>query len=419
MALFRNKNEGGMMDAIRCDEQNYLVWKWRPQNAALGESNKENAIRWGSAIRVKEGSVAVFIHSGIDGFSQDYIEGPTDTIVDTLNLPVLASLIGRAYNGSTPFQAEVYFINLAQTIQMKFAVPYFDVFDPNLPEYSVPVAVRGSIDFNINDYKEFIRIHRLDNFTLTDLQAQIKDAVIQNIKHIVENAPELYSIPVVQIETKLLPIKEDITSLLSSKLFADYGITLKDINIVGLEIDKQSEGYLELKSITKDLTSQKMKAQAKANIKDIAANQTLGVFGKAANMFADIKENTYARRKQTQREYAEEYETELAGRLGAAGAKIISAFGKNKKDVASVNDGAPTPPPLPTISYHVVMFGKPAGPYDMAALRQMAADGTLQPDTLVWAEGMDQWDEAANVKELAGLFVSANGNNTIPPIPKT
>ena len=31
MALFNKKNEGGMMDAIRCDESDYLVWKWRPK----------------------------------------------------------------------------------------------------------------------------------------------------------------------------------------------------------------------------------------------------------------------------------------------------------------------------------------------------------------------------------------------------
>ena len=34
MGLFGKKdaspkpNEGGLMDAIRCDEQDYLIWKW-------------------------------------------------------------------------------------------------------------------------------------------------------------------------------------------------------------------------------------------------------------------------------------------------------------------------------------------------------------------------------------------------------
>ncbi len=41
MGLFGNKekhNEGGLMDVIRCDEKEYLIWKWRP----AGEDVKFN-----------------------------------------------------------------------------------------------------------------------------------------------------------------------------------------------------------------------------------------------------------------------------------------------------------------------------------------------------------------------------------------
>ena len=52
-----NQNRAGLMDEIRCDEKDYLIWKWRPANNV----RRENAIRWGSSLRVREGSVAVFI----------------------------------------------------------------------------------------------------------------------------------------------------------------------------------------------------------------------------------------------------------------------------------------------------------------------------------------------------------------------
>ena len=53
MGLFsKDKSEGGLMDVIRCDEQEYLVWKWRPSGAA-NSTNKENAIRVSSSLRVK------------------------------------------------------------------------------------------------------------------------------------------------------------------------------------------------------------------------------------------------------------------------------------------------------------------------------------------------------------------------------
>ena len=59
MALFnRTFRIGGIMDAIRCDEPSYLIWKWHPKGTVTGESKRETAIRWGSSLRVKEGEVA-------------------------------------------------------------------------------------------------------------------------------------------------------------------------------------------------------------------------------------------------------------------------------------------------------------------------------------------------------------------------
>lgn len=48
------------MDVIRCDEQEYLVWKWSP-NGISNNSYKENSIRYASSLRVKDGELAVFL----------------------------------------------------------------------------------------------------------------------------------------------------------------------------------------------------------------------------------------------------------------------------------------------------------------------------------------------------------------------
>ena len=114
MALFDKTNrKGGFMDEIRCDEPSYLIWKWHPSGVQSGVGVRENSIRWGSSLRVKDGEVAVFVYKQKDGTMQDFIVGPYDEIIKTNNFPVLASIVGLAYEGGTPFQAEVYFINLA------------------------------------------------------------------------------------------------------------------------------------------------------------------------------------------------------------------------------------------------------------------------------------------------------------------
>ena len=69
MGIFnKNSKNGGFMDEIRCDEPSYLIWKWHPAGSQQGESKKENSIRWGSSLRVKDGEIAVFVYNQNEGF---------------------------------------------------------------------------------------------------------------------------------------------------------------------------------------------------------------------------------------------------------------------------------------------------------------------------------------------------------------
>ena len=175
MGFFSRGKSGGLMNVIRCDQEEYLVWKWRPEGQDVNSTTRENSIRYGSSLRVKDGEMAVFVYKQKDGTSQDYIMGPHDDTIKTANFPILSNIVGLAFGGESPFQAEIYFINLAGNNQLRFVVPYFDVFDPRFPDHGVPMAVRGTITFNITDYKEFIKLNRLVNFELDAFKKQIKE----------------------------------------------------------------------------------------------------------------------------------------------------------------------------------------------------------------------------------------------------
>ena len=82
------------MNVIRCDEEEYMVWKWRPLGQDVNSTTRENSIRYGSSLRVKDGEVAVFVYKQKNGTMQDFIVGPYDHIIKTENFPVLASIIG-------------------------------------------------------------------------------------------------------------------------------------------------------------------------------------------------------------------------------------------------------------------------------------------------------------------------------------
>ena len=260
MSLFNKSKAGGFMDTIRCDETSYLIWKWHPSGSLQNNNNRENAIRWGSSLRVKDGEVAVFVYNQKNGIMQDFIVGPFDQTIKTANFPVLASIVGLAYDGGTPFQAEIYFINLAQIIQIKFVVPYFDVYDPRFVDFGVPVAVRGTISFKISDYREFIKIHGLNNLNLDDFKTQIKDAVSRYVKDVVANAPAAHNIPLVQIEAKIAQINDVAEYDIGERLKENFGVEVSGVDISAIDIDKTSESYRQLMAVTKEVTIAKVKA---------------------------------------------------------------------------------------------------------------------------------------------------------------
>jgi membrane protease subunit (stomatin/prohibitin family) len=177
MGIFNKPKKGGMADVIRCDETNYLVWNWHPNKHEQGSLKRETAIRTNSVLRVKTGEVAVFVYKQKNGTMQDYIVGPHDEKLKTKNFPVLSSIIGLWYEGDTPFQAEVFFINIAWNLQIRFGIPYFDVVDPRFPDFPVPVAVRGALTFKIEDYKTFVKYHQLVNFAIEELKNKINASV--------------------------------------------------------------------------------------------------------------------------------------------------------------------------------------------------------------------------------------------------
>lgn len=336
---FFNKKNGGFMDVIRCDEPSYLIWKWHPKGSQDGDNKRGNAIRWGSSLRVKDGEVAVFVYNQKNGIMQDFIVGPYDETIKTANFPILTSIIGLAYDGETPFQAEVYFINLAKIIQVKFAVPFFDVYDPRFNDFGVPLSVRGTISFCIKDYKEFIKLHRLNDFNLDDFQNQIRDVVIRYTKDAVANAPSRNNIPLIQIETKTSEINDIIEYNIKERLSEDFGVTVSGIDIGTIELDKSSEGYRQLLNVTKDITTATIKAETEAKIKNIADKQRIDIENYEETLKVQREEGQYAMHKETQNKNINAFQVEKQAEVGVAGAEALGKMGENGAGNISMGDG--------------------------------------------------------------------------------
>ena len=455
---------GGLMDEIRCDESEYLIWKWRPRGSRKGSSARENAIRWGSSLRVRDGSVAAFVYNKKDESYRDFIEGPCDQILKTGNLPVLASIVGLTYDGGTPFQAEVYFINLAQIVQIRFGVPYFDVFDSRFPDFGVPFAVRGALTFRIEDYRQFIKLHRLDEFDLEIFKQQVKDAIVRYVKNAVANAPDELRIPVIQLERALAKMHDQIEPQICTRLSEKFGVEVSGFDISAIEPDKMSDGYRQLMAVTRDVEALTVQAQTEARIKDIHDQQRINVENLEESLRIQREEAQRAQRMTTETTNIGAFQLEKQAEVGVAGANALGQMGANGateigspsgggadggfgwfdpaammagvavggavgQNIAGMMNGmmgglggqmpamdAPVPPPVPQALYYVAVNGTATGPFDMAVLKQMVGSCRFTRDSLVWKQGMAEWLAAGSIAELSGLF-SAGDADGMPPVP--
>jgi membrane protease subunit (stomatin/prohibitin family) len=419
MGFFGKKEEGGLMDIIRCDEQEYLVHKWTPSGVA-NSTKKENSIRFGSSLRVKDGELAVFVYQQNNGGLQDFITGPHDQTIKTANFPILTNIVGTAFGGSSPFQAEIYFINLSGNVQIKFGIPYFDMYDPRFMDLGVPCTVRGTLTFNITDYKNFIKLNRLINFELEDFKNQIKDFFVRKTKSVVINVPQEANIPVMQIERKIDDISDMVQTKLRTALQDDFGINLKRLDIATIELDKEHPHYQQLKNATADQQTKFIGAKTDIEITNLdemtriqRKDMELGVEGKnfavhQLNQQTDIL-------KTAAENLGEMGNVNLGGGGGLnpiglmTGMAIGGAMGNQMGGMmGNINK---TPPPPPIIAYHVSLNGQQTGPYTIEQLKQYSQSGQFTKNHHVWKDGMAGWELASNVAEINGIF------QAVPPPP--
>jgi hypothetical protein len=305
------------------------------------------------------------------------------------------------------------------------------------------MSARGTITFNITDYKGFIKLNRLINFELDDFKKQIKDAVTKYVKGVITNIPAEKGIPVLQMERKLLEINEIIASHIKTRLENDFGVNVKGFDLATIEVDKEGQGYAELRKVTAEQTTKTTVAQTDVNIKNLEDMQQINAGNIEETLSIQREEAQRAQRLQTETNFIGAHALDqqtvvlktaaeslgnmgsmdsggggggmnpagmmtgmmLGGAMGNQMAGMMNQMGQN------MNQQQNTPPPPPQIQYSISVNGQTAGPFNWQQLQQMLQNGQLQKSTYVWKQGMSGWELAGNVEELASLF------GPVPPPP--
>lgn len=318
--------------------------------------------------------------------------------------------------------------NLAKGSQVKIVVPFFDVFDPRFENFAVPVAVHGMLVYAVDDIERFNEINKTQNVNDGTFQQKLTGQVTKYVKSVVTNAPSANRIPVLQIERKILEISELVQHYVTPKVESLFAINVRSIDITEIKVDKTSRGYRELKAVTTDIEKDSLQMRSGLSLDAMKRQQEMTLGGQKEMQRMQLehqRETMRIQREELQRASRLQTETNFLGAHQAdlnANVQIAQAQGRmfapqmpQTPPIPGMGGMPPMPGSVPQVSYTVGINGQPYGPCDWNQLQQLVQQGQLTHDTIVWTQGMSQWQKAGEVQELTPLFQGSVPQ--MPPMP--
>jgi membrane protease subunit (stomatin/prohibitin family) len=361
--------KGEFIDVISWldDTRDTMVWRF---------DRRDQAIKMGAKLTVREGQAAVFIHEGqlADVF------GPGLYMLETNNMPIMTTLQHWDHGFSSPFKSEVYFVSTTRFNDQKWGTK--NPIMARDPEFG-PVRIRafGTYSMRVSDPGRFMTeiVGTDGEFTTDEVSMQIRNQIVQAASQALASS----GIPVLDMAANLEDLGKVIAGAIGPKA-AEYGLSIPEFYIENISLPEEVEKVLDKRTsmgVAGDLSKymQFNAAEALANPASAAGSMMAG--GMAAGMGLGMAQN--------------------AGPWGAVPAQAVPA--------AAAPPPPPPPPPAAT-TWHLAENGQTRGPFTEADLPSLVSSGALLRTTMVWTAGQDGWKPAAETA-LARLFAQ------VPPPP--
>lgn len=340
----------------------------------------QNEIKNGAKLIVREGQTAVFINEGqlADIFT------PGTYTLSTQNLPILSTLKGWKYGFDSPFKAEVYFVNTHLFTDEKWGTKNPIILNDDRFGL-VEIRAFGTYAFKISDAGKFIVdiVGTDNNFTNFEINEHLKSLIATRFTDTVGEA----KLPIELYAANTTELSETCKEVMQAE-FGSVGISLEKFFIenVSMPEDLKKEIFeysridkLDLDKLTKFKTAKAIEAAALNEGGTAGAGMGMGMGFVLAQQMGGM----------------------MSPQMGGQQQMPLQQAGM-------------MPPPMPTpVQYFYAANGQQAGPAAMEQLKVLFANRTINKDTLVWKQGMDNWAALNTVEELK-IFL---GGNTPPPLP--
>ncbi len=362
----------------------------------------DNEIKYSAQLIVRQSQAAVFVNRGqvADIFPSGHYS------LDTDNLPILSTLAGWKYGFHSPFKAEIYFVNLKNFTNLKWGTKNPVILRD--PEFG-PVRLRafGTYVVKISDPARFIRdiVGTDGRFTLEKVTEQLRNLIITRFCDLLGDK----NIPVLDLAASYDELSTVLTKIIAPE-FLEYGLDVTKLLVENISFPVEVEEAMDKRSSMgivgnldnyfKFQSANAMETAARNPGGDAAAGVGMGMGFAMANQMAEAMRSQYRHDNQYDR----------------VADPNISAL-SNRTDPKSTPPPLPaTPPPLPatepSVEYYVAMEGRRLGPIELNIILRNVKKGKILPETLIWHQGLDGWQKAETLEEIASAFKSLP-----PPLP--
>lgn len=341
----------------------------------------QNEIKNNAKLIVREGQAAVFVN---EGQLADVFKPGTYTL-STQNLPVLTTLKGWKYGFDSPFKAEVYFVNTRLFTDEKWGTKNpFMLSDERFG--LVEIRAFGTYSFRISDPGKFVVdvVGTDGNFTNFEINEHLKSLIVTRFTDTVGEA----NLPVELYAANTSELSETCQEVMQPE-FGRVGIELEKFYIENVsmpeELKKEIFEYSRLDKL--DMTKLAQFKAAKAM--EAAAKNEGGTAGAGMGMGMGFV---------------------LAQQMGS----MMNPQAPQQVFGTQPQQAHAAPPPMPTqVLYHYAANGQQMGPVTIDKLKELFAARTINRDSLVWKQGMQNWTPLKEVEELKPFL----GGSTPPPLP--
>lgn len=344
----------------------------------------QNEIKNNAKLIVREGQTAVFINEGqlADVFT------PGTYTLSTKNLPILTTLKGWKYGFDSPFKAEVYFVNTRLFTDEKWGTKNPIILSDErfgLTE----IRAFGTYSFRISDAGKFIVdvVGTDGNFTNYEINEHLKSLIVTRFTDTVGEA----NLPIELYAANTSELSETCREVMQPE-FGRVGIELEKFYIENVSMPEELKKEIFEYSRLDKLDLGKLAQFKAAKAMEEAAKNEGGTAGAGMGMGMGFV---------------------LAQQMGSM---FNPQQGQQQPFGGQPVQGTAVPPPMPTqVAYHYALNGQQLGPVSLDKLKELFANRTINKDSLVWKQGMQNWASLKDVEELKAFL----GGNTPPPLPTT